>query len=94
MCLEDLKKGEILPHVIICDLTMPEMNGDEFISIIKNDSSLSRIPVIILSASDDTNSKIKLLKLGADDFVIKPFNFEELSLRIKNLFKRFIFITQ
>lgn len=52
------------------------------------------IPVIILSASDDTNSKIKLLKLGADDFVIKPFNFEELSLRIKNLFKRFIFITQ
>ncbi len=94
-CLNYLNSdGSIKPHVIICDLTMPNMNGDEFVKIIKSHESLLGTPVIMLSAVDDTATRINLLKLGVDDFVIKPFNFEELSLRIKNVFKKFVFVAK
>lgn len=87
-CLTDLKNNLINPHIIITDLTMPIMNGEDFIVELKQLDAYADLPLIVLSASDDSSVKIKMLKMGADDFIVKPFNFEELHLRINNIFKR------
>lgn len=87
-CLESLNNGLVVPDVIISDLTMPQMSGEEFVKELKKDIRFKDIPLIVLSANDESSTKIRLLRLGVDDFIVKPFNFEELSLRIQNLFKR------
>jgi two-component system, chemotaxis family, chemotaxis protein CheY len=87
-CFDGLSSGMVIPDIIISDLTMPRMSGEEFVVKLKNDIRFKDIPLIVLSANDDSATKIKLLRLGVDDFIVKPFNFEELSLRIQNLFRR------
>ena len=87
-CLESMTRGEIEADVIISDLTMPQMSGEDFVKEIKSNIRFKDIPLIVLSANDESATKIRLLKLGVDDFIVKPFNFEELSLRIQNLFRR------
>ncbi len=89
-CLSSMHNGDIAPSIIVSDLTMPEMNGEEFVTEVKKDFRYKDIPFIVLSAKDDSSTKIKLLKLGVDDFIVKPFNFEELSLRIHNICKRVV----
>lgn len=68
-----LEQGNF-PDVILTDLSMPDLDGMEFISLIKNSSLYKSIPIYILSASTDSELKIKCLKHGADDFISKPFN--------------------
>lgn len=68
-----LEQGNF-PDVILTDLSMPDIDGMEFISIIKNSSLYKTIPIYILSASTDTDLKIKCLQHGADDFISKPFS--------------------
>lgn len=87
-CLESMTNGMVMPDIIISDLTMPQMSGEDFVKELKKDIRFKDIPLIVLSANDESSTKIRLLKLGVDDFIVKPFNFEELSLRIQNLFKR------
>ncbi|MCP9610931.1 response regulator [Coprobacter tertius] len=74
-----------LPDLIITDLRMPEMRGDEFLYYVKNNQLLKSIPVIILSSEDSTSERIKLLQDGAEDYIIKPFNPIELKIRIKKI---------
>ena len=72
-----------LPDVIICDVEMPVMNGFEFIKRIRESGFFDEIPLIMLSGKEESADKIKCFEMGADDYVVKPFNPKELMVRIK-----------
>ena len=82
-----MQKGNI-PDLIISDLTMPKMDGHDFIDNIKMSAFFKQIPLVVLSANNKSNDRINCLKKGADDFLVKPFNPEELLFRVKNIFSR------
>lgn len=71
--------------VIVSDIMMPEMDGFEFCSLIKNNIEFSHIPVILLTAKNDLDSKIQGLTLGADAYIEKPFSFSHLLTQINSL---------
>jgi two-component system, sensor histidine kinase and response regulator len=68
--------------LILLDIMMPDISGYEVCRIIKGDPELRRIPIIMVTAKSDASDKVKGLDLGADDYVVKPFNFDELLARI------------
>lgn len=76
-----LQQGN-LPDLIVCDIEMPVMDGYEFLENVKASDYFADIPVIMLSAIEESGARIKCLKMGAKDFVVKPFNPEELELKI------------
>lgn len=75
------------PDLIILDIRMPEMNGDEFLSYIKRNGLYNEIPVVVLSGEESSDIRIKMLEAGADDFILKPFNPMELKIRIRKVLK-------
>lgn len=77
--------GAELPDLIISDVMMPGMSGYEFCTRIKNDPATDHIPVILLTARTGESYKIRGLEIQADDYIQKPFNRNELSVRITNL---------
>jgi two-component system, chemotaxis family, chemotaxis protein CheY len=79
-----MQEGNI-PDAIVADIQMPNMGGDAFLDQIKASGFFKDIPVIMLSGLENSTERIKYLKMGARDYVVKPFNPEELYLRIKNL---------
>ncbi len=85
--LEWMQQGNI-PDVIIADMNMPELNGYEFITQIRSSGYFRDVPLIMLSGNESSADKIKCLKAGADDYLVKPFNPEELEARIENIFRR------
>lgn len=85
--LEWMQQG-VIPDVIIADVNMPEINGLDFIRQIRASGFFKNVPLIMLSGNEGSSDKIKCLKAGADDYVIKPFNPEELEARIENIFRR------
>ncbi len=74
-----------VPNLIISDVMMPKKNGFELCETLKEDMRTSHIPIILLTARTDIDSKIIGLKHGADDYLGKPFNEEELLVRMQNL---------
>jgi DNA-binding response OmpR family regulator len=80
-----------IPNVVVLDLNMPEMNGIEFIKEIRKFNYLDKIPLVVLSGEEGVNSRIEAFREGADDFLIKPFNPTELTVRINRFFDRYNF---
>lgn len=76
-----------MPDGIISDLNMPEMNGEEFLCYLKNNELFNHIPVLILSSIDSSANRIRLFEEGVEDFILKPFNPEELKVRIKRMLR-------
>jgi DNA-binding response OmpR family regulator len=85
--LEWMQQG-VIPDVIVADINMPELDGVEFIRQIRSSGFFKEIPLIILSGNEESSDKIKCLRAGADDYLIKPFNPEELEVRIENILRR------
>jgi signal transduction histidine kinase/ligand-binding sensor domain-containing protein/DNA-binding response OmpR family regulator len=77
-----------LPDLIVSDVMMPEMNGIELCRKIRNDTRVSHIPVILLTARTTEEQKMEGFEIGADDYITKPFNFEILQSRIRNLIQK------
>lgn len=80
-----LQNCEEMPDLVVSDIMMPEMDGNELCKLIKQDKRTAHIPVILLSAKQTTESKVEGLSIGADDYVTKPFNMTILVLRIRKL---------
>ena len=74
--------------VIVADYEMPVMNGLDFVRELRATAAHAHTPLLMLSASDETSKKIQCLKQGADDYLVKPFNPEELEVRIQKITDR------
>jgi len=74
------KAKDFLPDLILLDIVMPKMDGYETCRKLKENSSTENIPVVILTALIDRESRIKGLECGANDFISKPFDPAELSV--------------
>jgi diguanylate cyclase (GGDEF)-like protein len=72
------------PDILLLDLDMPDINGFEVLSAVRAHHDYKYLPVIILTASEDPDSKLKALEMGATDFLSKPVDPSELALRVRN----------
>ena len=86
--MADLQSGNV-PDIIITDLNTPVLNGFELLKQLKASGYFNSVPVIILSGEDTSDKRIKCLSAGADDYILKPFNPQELDVRIRMILKRF-----
>ncbi len=85
---EALKKiQKAVPDLIISDVMMPEMDGFQLLKKIRENRDTELIPFIILSAKVELEARLQGLTIGADDYICKPFEMEELSLKVQNLLK-------
>jgi signal transduction histidine kinase/ligand-binding sensor domain-containing protein/DNA-binding response OmpR family regulator len=83
---EGFKKAmALIPDLIVSDVMMPEVNGIEMCRKIRTDPKTSHIPLILLTARNSEDQKIEGFETGANDYITKPFSFEILQSRIKNL---------
>lgn len=80
-----LLQNGLMPDLIVTDLMMPVLGGRDFVEQVKSSGAFSHIPVIVLSSIDKSDEKIKLINLGANDYLEKPYNPAELMARIENL---------
>jgi DNA-binding response OmpR family regulator len=76
-----------MPDLMIVDLEMPSMDGYEFLKQVKSTGFFSSIPIMMLSGVDSSAERVKCLRAGALDFMIKPFNPEELTIKIDILLR-------
>lgn len=79
---------ESLPHLIVLDIMLPDTDGYEVCRNLRTTSRTSQIPIIFLTQKDTRSDRIAGLELGADDYVTKPFDIEELRLRVQNAIAR------
>jgi two-component system alkaline phosphatase synthesis response regulator PhoP len=86
---EAIKKAKTeMPELIILDIMLPGMDGIEVCSQLKKDVHTEKIPIIMLTAKDEVRHRVEGLETGADDYVTKPFNLNELKARIKSVLRR------
>lgn len=80
-----LLKENFRPSLILTDVMMPVLNGYQLVNVLKSDDELCSIPVIMLTARAEMQDKLKALRIGVDDYLTKPFEEEELLVRMSNL---------
>ena len=80
-----LDDKETIAKVLSIYIRMPGMRGDDFLEWIKQNELFRHIPVIMLSSEDSTSERIRLLEIGAVDYIVKPFNPMELKIRVKKI---------
>lgn len=90
ICVDDGDKAltmvkEKNPDIIISDIMMPMMNGDELCRTLKSSMDTSHIPIILLTAYGEKENIIRGLEAGANDYIVKPFDLSVLKVRIKNI---------
>jgi CheY-like chemotaxis protein len=78
-------KDKTLPDLIVLDLNMPKVNGIEFLKILKNNSKLQYIPIIVMSTSNYHNDIRRCYEIGASGYMIKPLRYEEYKEKITAL---------
>ena len=79
--------AELMPDIVLLDFMMPGVNGLTVTETLKRNVETSNIPVVLVTALDSVEDKIKGLEAGADDFLSKPYNYAELTARIRSLIK-------
>ncbi|MCK5429892.1 MAG: response regulator [Anaerolineales bacterium] len=82
------KTRQNLPHLIILDIMLPDIDGFEVCRILRTNSRTSHVPIIFLTQKDERSDKLQGLELGADDYITKPFDIEELKLRVHRAITR------
>jgi len=86
---EGIKKvHQSKPNLVILDLRLPDMDGFQICQTLKKDKSVSSIPIIMLTVKSTKSSTVAGLEMGADDYIVKPFNQEELVARVKTVLRR------
>lgn len=78
------KAKELTPDLIILDIMMPKLDGIETCKILKNDPKLADIPIVMMSAKNQTSDIIKALDAGASDYITKPINYPIVAARIRS----------
>ncbi|HEX2992722.1 MAG TPA: response regulator [Anaerolineales bacterium] len=79
---------QVLPHLIVLDIMLPDIDGYEVCRSLRTSMRTSHIPVIFLTQKDERSDKLQGLELGADDYITKPFDIEELKLRVQGAIRR------
>lgn len=82
------KMNSNIPDIIVTDLMMPKKDGNTLVSEIRMNDDLAHIPIIVLSAKSQVSSKIDLYEIGADNFLSKPFDIEELDVVVSSTLKK------
>jgi DNA-binding response OmpR family regulator len=76
------------PDLLLLDLQMPDMDGFRVIEMIRSDATLSATPVLVLTAETSHEVETRVLEMGADDYLVKPFEPEVLLSRVRAAFRR------
>lgn len=82
------KTRQIMPDLIILDIMLPDIDGYEVCQRLRAMGRTSQIPIIFLTQKDERSDRLQGLELGADDYVTKPFDFDELKLRVNGAIRR------
>jgi len=82
------KTRQNLPHLIVLDIMLPDIDGFEVCRILRTNIRTSHVPIIFLTQKDERSDKLQGLELGADDYITKPFDIEELKLRVQRAIAR------
>lgn len=82
------KTRQVMPHLIVLDIMLPDIDGYGVCRTLRMNTRTSHIPVIFLTQRDERSDRLQGLEMGADDYITKPFDIEELKLRVQNAIAR------
>ena len=87
--LDYINNNKFIPNIILLDILMPNMDGWEVFKRMREIEFLKNVPIVFLTSSEEETNLKKAFKIGADDYIMKPFNMTDLKARIKDVIKRY-----